>query len=224
MGYRKTHNFHYYDKQKSSLRPNLYLRGGKRFFDVVLALVLLPLVIPLILIIAALAYLEGGSAFFVHRRVGENGREFGCIKIRTMAVDAEARLQRLLARNPAARREWEQNYKLIDDPRTTPLGRFLRKSSLDELPQIFNVLKGDMSFVGPRPIPRNELKMYGRASSTYTAGRPGITGLWQISGRNALPYSTRIQLDVRYRESEGFWSDVGIILKTGICLLRRDGF
>ena len=223
MGYRDTRNFHYLRTQEFKSQQSLYLRWGKRAFDIVLSLALLPFLVPIILMIAVLVKMEGGPAFFIHRRVGENGREFGCIKVRTMAVDAEARLKQLIDQDPIARAEWERSFKLSKDPRTTRFGQFLRKTSLDELPQIFNVLKGEMSFVGPRPIPRDELKTYGSASRFYLAGRPGITGLWQVSGRNALSYTTRINLDVHYRQNERLWSDIVIILRTGISLLRRDG-
>ena len=188
-----------------------------------LALVLTPLLAFPILVLAVLVKRDGGPAFYGHRRVGKGGREFSCLKLRTMRPNAEAYLEEYLVENEAARIEWEANFKLKNDPRITRFGKFLRKTSLDELPQILNVLRGEMSFVGPRPVPQHELKKYGSARHAYLAGRPGITGAWQVSGRNDLDYESRIALDVEYRRSESYITDTIIILKTPIKVLKQTG-
>lgn len=170
-----------------------------RALDVMFALAALIIFAPLMLILAAaIAIMDPGPIFFAHKRIGLGGKEFYCLKFRSMAVDAEQRLQALLASDERAREEWARDQKLRNDPRITPLGQFLRKSSLDELPQLFNVLRGEMSLVGPRPIVRNEVPRYGRYFGHYCAVRPGITGLWQISGRNDVSYRRRVAFDVTF--------------------------
>lgn len=202
---------------------SVYTLWGKRVFDLGFALILLPLLLLPILAMALLVKLDGGPAFFGHKRVGKDGKEFWCLKLRTMRTDAEAYLEKHLAENEDARAEWDANFKLRNDPRITRLGKFLRKTSLDELPQIFNVLSGDMSFVGPRPVPALELSEYGSAQHAYLSGRPGITGPWQVSGRNDLDYQTRIDLDVSYRHSESFLGDTIVILKTPLKVFKPTG-
>lgn len=170
-----------------------------RALDVIFALAALIVFAPLMLILTALiAILDPGPIFFAHKRIGLGGKEFYCLKFRSMAVDAEQRLQTLLASDERAREEWARDQKLRNDPRITSIGQFLRKSSLDELPQLFNVLRGEMSLVGPRPIVRNEVARYGRYFEHYCAVRPGITGLWQISGRNDVSYRRRVAFDVTF--------------------------
>ncbi|UWQ53688.1 sugar transferase [Leisingera caerulea] len=203
--------------------PGDYSRSGKRIFDILFALLLLPVLVPVILILWGVVRLDGGPGFFGHTRVGQNGKPFKCWKLRSMVVDAESRLQGHLDTNPEAAAEWERDHKLTNDPRINRLGRILRKTSLDELPQIWNVLKGEMSFVGPRPIVTKELPKYGRCASAYLAQRPGITGLWQISGRNDISYDERVALDVAYLHRLGFFKDLNIILRTGAAVLRRTG-
>jgi exopolysaccharide production protein ExoY len=163
---------------------------------------------------AAIKLLDPGPAFYRHRRIGLNGVPFECLKFRTMAVDADAVLQRHLAANGEAAREWEQSHKLKRDPRVTPLGSALRKTSLDELPQLLNILKGEMSFVGPRPIVDAEVPKYGAFITHYLAARPGLTGPWQISGRNDVAYATRVALDRHYVEQWSLWRDLAIIART----------
>ena len=205
------------------IRVGFYSLHGKRAFDLAFALALLPLLLPVIIIVAIATRLDGGPAFFVHRRVGRGGEQFGCLKIRTMRIDAEEYLQKYLFQNPDTAEAWQQNYKLKDDPRITKIGKFLRKTSLDELPQIFNVIRGEMAFVGPRPVTATELELYGPAKVAYSAGRPGITGTWQVSGRNAISYEERILLDVKYRETETLLSDLKIIAKTPLKVIRPTG-
>ena len=195
-----------------------------RVLDIVIALGVFVFTLPLLVFVAlAIRAQDGGPALFVQRRVGRGGRGFRCIKFRSMAVDAEARLASLLARDPTARREWEQDQKLRCDPRITPLGNFLRKTSLDELPQLFNVLRGDMSLVGPRPIVSAEIARYGAAFRHYCAVPPGITGLWQVSGRNHLTYQRRVQLDALYARVKCPSVDLAIILMTAPVVLSRTG-
>ena len=208
------------------LRPNresFYTIYGKRMFDIVFALTLLPLLVPIILALAVLVKRDGGPAFFGHLRVGQHGRTFKCWKLRSMRPDAENYLKKYLDENPAARREWEANYKLADDPRITRIGKIIRKTSLDELPQILNVLAGEMSFVGPRPVLKDELLKYGTAQQDYMAGRPGVTGLWQVTLRNDGPYEERVALDVKYRRLENFWGDLKIIFLTPLKILKPTG-
>lgn len=195
----------------------------KRFFDLILALTLLPLLVPLLAIIWTIARLDGGPGFFGHKRVGLYGRAFRCWKIRTMVVDSEARLIAYLSANPEAAAEWARDHKLTDDPRVTKIGKFLRATSLDELPQIWNVIRGDMSFVGPRPVVRAEMKKYGHFRPSYMSMRPGITGIWQVSGRNDVDYANRIQMDVQYLYSASLLLDTEIILSTGLSVLGKTG-
>lgn len=197
--------------------------SAKRALDIFLLLLALGFVLPIIGFCALIASLDGGSPFFGHKRIGLNGREFRCWKIRSMVVDSQARLAAHLAAHPEARREWDATRKLTDDPRITRFGRFLRKSSLDELPQLFNVFLGQMSLVGPRPVPRDELAMYGASQQAYLDLRPGITGLWQVNGRNSVSYGTRVALDREYRRTQSLKLDLMIIFKTGGVVLNRSG-
>jgi len=195
----------------------------KRPVDLALAIVMLPALVPVIALLWLIVRLDGGHGFFGHTRVGRDGTAFRCWKLRTMVMDAEARLAAHLATDPQAAAEWAANHKLEQDPRITRIGRFLRKTSLDELPQIWNVLCGQMSFVGPRPVVLAELERYGQYRWAYLRLRPGITGLWQVSGRNAVSYDERVGLDVRYQAEIGFWSDLRIIAKTAGAVLRCTG-
>lgn len=188
---------------------------AKRIFDVLAASFGLILVAPLLLTVALLIRLQDGkSAIFAHTRYGLNGRTFQCYKLRSMVPNAAERLQELLERDPAARAEWDATQKLDNDPRVTPLGKFIRASSIDELPQLINVIRGDMSLVGPRPISLSERARYGDNFADYCSVMPGITGLWQISGRSNVSYPERVRMDVTYARSRTFWGDVMIILKT----------
>jgi exopolysaccharide production protein ExoY len=188
------------------------------------ALVLLLLFSPLMGIVAFLIWRrDGAPVLFAHYRVGLNGKLFRCMKFRTMLRNSEQVLSELLQADPAARAEWERDQKLSNDPRITPVGHFLRRSSLDELPQLFNVLRGEMSLVGPRPITVAELTRYGRVRWHYLSVRPGITGLWQVSGRNNTTYDERVALDQHYVEKRSMLLDVGILLKTVRVVVGRDG-
>ena len=200
-----------------------YLRYAKRLFDICFALLILPIVAPIIAVLYVIVSRDGGPGFFGHKRVGYNGKSFRCWKIRTMVVDAETKLKHYLEQNPAARAEWARDHKLTNDPRITPLGNFLRKSSLDELPQIWNVLKGEMSFVGPRPVVRAEMLKYTGFRTAYLTVKPGITGLWQVSGRNDVSYDERVRMDAEYLNNVSFTGDLSIILKTAGSVLSRTG-
>jgi lipopolysaccharide/colanic/teichoic acid biosynthesis glycosyltransferase len=198
--------------------------AAKRVLDIAGAAALLLLCLPVFLVIAALVRLDGGPAFYAHERVGRGGRLFGCLKFRSMVADADRRLADLLDRDPQARAEWEATRKLKADPRITAIGRFLRASSLDELPQILNVLAGQMSLVGPRPVQAAELAVfYGPAAQHYMAVRPGITGPWQVSGRNDTSYAQRVALDVAYARQPSLLGDLKILLRTPMAVLARRG-
>lgn len=203
-------------------RPGLYRRGFKRLFETLLVLVTAPVTLPLILLIAALVALDGGNPFFSQKRIGRNGRVFRLWKLRTMVVDAEDRLQSCLAADPEARAQWDRTQKLKSDPRVTRIGRLLRKVSLDELPQLLNVLNGTMSLVGPRPMMVGQRHLYfGKA---YYRLRPGITGLWQISERNELEFIARVRYDEAYDRNLSGWLDLRILARTVGVVLRGTGY
>jgi exopolysaccharide production protein ExoY len=198
--------------------------GLTNAMNVTVALLALVFLAPVMLAVALVIYLQdGGPVVFAHRRIGREGRHFRCLKFRSMAVDAEARLQEVLARDPLARVEWEQDHKLRNDPRVTRLGAFLRRTSLDELPQLFNVLRGEMSLVGPRPIVDAEIVKYGRHFQQYCAVRPGITGLWQVNGRNDTSYRSRVAMDCLYARRRSLVLDAYIIAATVPAVLARRG-
>ena len=189
-----------------------------------LALLILVLLAPVMGVVAFLIWQrDGAPVLFAHYRVGHDGKLFRCMKFRTMYRDAERMLAELLEKDPAARAEWQREQKLLRDPRITPIGHFLRRTSLDELPQLFNVVRGDMSLVGPRPITVGELTRYGRVRWHYLSVRPGITGLWQVSGRNNTSYDERVALDRRYVEERTAWMNLQILLKTVKVVVARDG-
>lgn len=207
---------------KDRMRP-FYGNVIKRIFDVCVGLALAALLAPLVLLIWLMLRAQGKGAIFAHERIGRGGRVFRCYKFRTMIPDAERVLQSLLDRDPVAREEWARDHKLKCDPRVTAMGGFLRKTSLDELPQLWNVIVGDMSIVGPRPIVECELIRYGDAVNDYFSVRPGVTGLWQVSGRNHISYDERVALDSRYAGELGFWMDVSILLRTPLVILLARG-
>jgi exopolysaccharide production protein ExoY len=196
----------------------------KRLFDISLAGVLLIICAPLLVFITLLVVAsDGGPALFRQTRVGQGGRLFTCLKFRSMVVDGEAALQAHLAGYPEACSEWRIRQKLTHDPRVTPLGQLLRTTSLDELPQLINVLQGEMSLVGPRPIVPDEVPRYGEHIRAYTAVKPGLTGLWQISGRSNCSYEERVTLDVRYAARHNFALDLLILARTIPAVLLQKG-
>ncbi|MDE2339083.1 MAG: sugar transferase [Gammaproteobacteria bacterium] len=194
-------------------RPAVYCTS-KRGIDVLGALAIGLAFGPFMIFIAACLGWRGEPILFRHLRVGKDGRIFECLKFRTMVVNAEQQLQQLLERDPLARLEWAHNQKLRTDPRVTRLGRFLRRSSLDELPQLWNVLRGQMSLVGPRPIVAEEMHRYGRHLRSYLTVRPGVTGLWQVAGRNDTGYRRRVIMDVCYVRKMCIGLDLKILLQT----------
>lgn len=196
----------------------------KRGIDLAAGVVLLLLLAPLMLLIAALIWAgDGGPAIFKQARIGRSGKSFRCWKFRTMATNADDALQQLLASDPAAAQEWAESQKLTHDPRITPVGAFLRRSSLDELPQLFNIIAGEMSFVGPRPIVAAERDRYGEAFTHCFSVPPGLTGLWQISGRSDCSYATRVSLDSQYASEWHLLLDAKILVKTVPAVLMQRG-
>jgi lipopolysaccharide/colanic/teichoic acid biosynthesis glycosyltransferase len=186
-----------------------------RPMDLLIAIVLIVAFIPLFVLIAAAVWIgDPGPVIFAHRRVGRNGRPFPCLKFRSMQIGAEAKLQQVLRDDPALKAEWDREQKLSKDPRVTRVGHLLRVTSLDELPQLFNVLRGDMSIVGPRPIVRQEISRYGRYIHHYLAVRPGLTGLWQVSGRSSVTYRRRVAADIKYARDRKLFFDVAILAAT----------
>ena len=197
--------------------------GGwpKRAADILIAIAALLLAAPVMLSIAILIRASSrGPVLFAHRRVGFGGRTFQCYKFRTMVPNAEAVLEEYLASNPEAAAEWRESQKLRHDPRTNFIGLMLRKASLDELPQFYNVLRGDMSCVGPRPIVRDELQRYGTFADYYLRTRPGLTGLWQVTGRSNTDYDKRVSLDTQYVRTWSFWADMVILCRTPLAVGR----
>jgi Undecaprenyl-phosphate galactose phosphotransferase WbaP len=200
--------------------------GGplKRVFDIVFASVVLLLISPLFIIVALmLKVTDPGPVIYRHVRVGLWGRRFTCFKFRTMVVDAENVLKVLLNDDASIRAEWERSQKLIKDPRVTRVGRFLRESSLDELPQLINVVRGEMSLVGPRPIVPSETSRYGDRLDSYVLARPGLTGAWQISGRSDCGYDKRVELDANYVSDWRFSTDLSILVRTVGAVIERKG-
>ena len=196
----------------------------KFMFDWCLTLVGTLCISPFLLLIGLWVYRDSpGPVIFKHRRIGKDGKEFYCYKFRSMCVDADVKLKELLATNPKARAEWEKDFKLKHDPRITRSGAFLRRSSLDELPQIFNVLKGEMSLVGPRPIIQDEISRYGKYIQDYYMVRPGITGMWQTSGRSDVDYEERVQMDTWYVRNWNVWFDIVLLWRTFNVVLRGKG-
>ena len=199
-------------------------RWLKAIFDFVVTLVGTVMISPILLFIALWIYKDSpGPVIFKHMRIGKNGKAFPCYKFRSMCVDAKAKLEELLETDPEAKAEWERDFKLRNDPRVTKSGAFLRKTSLDELPQIFNVLKGEMSLVGPRPIIHEELERYGEYVDDYLMVKPGITGMWQVSGRSDIDYEERVLLDSWYVRNWSVWIDIVMLFKTFKVVLLRKG-
>ncbi|EPN9866394.1 undecaprenyl-phosphate galactose phosphotransferase WbaP, partial [Klebsiella pneumoniae] len=195
----------------------------KRFFDIVGSVSIIFILSPLLLYICKKVKQDGGPAIYGHERIGKGGKPFKCLKFRSMVIDSKQVLDNLLKEDEEAKKEWEATFKLKNDPRITKIGKFLRRTSLDELPQLFNVLKGDMSLVGPRPIITAELERYNEEVDYYLLSKPGMTGLWQVSGRSDVDYETRVYLDAWYVKNWSMWNDVAILFKTIGVVLKRDG-
>lgn len=195
----------------------------KRTMDIFGSLTIITALSPVLLILYFLIKKDGGNAIYGHPRIGRNGKEFKCLKFRSMVVNSKEVLEHLLATDPEAKAEWDKDFKLRNDPRITKVGAFIRKTSLDELPQLFNVLRGQMSLVGPRPIIKDELERYEEDVDYYLMAKPGMTGLWQVSGRNDVDYETRVYFDSWYVKNWSLWNDIAILFKTINVVLKRDG-
>jgi Undecaprenyl-phosphate galactose phosphotransferase WbaP len=202
-------------------RRNRWMKSGINYIITALCL---PFLLPVFAVISLVIWLDSpGSVFFSHKRIGYQGKQFTMWKFRTMVKDADHLLSDYLKTNLNLQVEWEEHHKLKDDPRVTRVGKFLRRTSLDELPQFWNVLKGDMSLVGPRPIVADEIKNYGDAFRMYQKVKPGMTGLWQVKGRNNSPYKNRVALDQYYVRHWSLWLDVIILLETVYTVLMKIG-
>lgn len=207
-----------------TLPHGFYAVAGKRLLDVALVLISAPIVVPALVVILLATWIEGGKPLYVQHRVGRDGRVFRCWKVRTMVQDADRALEALCKANPDIAREWSLNQKLARDPRITRLGRFLRRSSLDELPQLWNVLTGTMSLVGPRPFTPDQRAIYaGGRDCSYYRLRPGLSGLWQVSRRNAGTFAERVIYDDAYYLNLGPAQDLRILWQTFAVVLRATG-
>ncbi|OAQ14267.1 UDP-phosphate galactose phosphotransferase [Bibersteinia trehalosi Y31] len=215
-----------YDILLLRLNHNLSKRSSqiiKRIIDIIVSSLLIITLSPLLLVIWLLITFDGGNALFSHKRVGKDGNLFSCWKFRTMRKDADKFLENYLKENPSANVEWQKERKLRNDPRVTQIGQWIRKTSLDELPQLFNVLYGDMSLVGPRPITNDELVYYHSSLDYYFMAKPGMTGLWQVSGRNNVSYDQRVYFDSWYVKNWSVWNDFVILCKTIPAVFKRTG-
>ncbi|MBR3372045.1 MAG: sugar transferase [Rhodobacteraceae bacterium] len=201
----------------------LYANGGKRLLDIVLVVLLLPIAIPVIVACAFLLVASGSSPFFAQTRIGRHGKVFRIWKLRTMHADAEQRLNAILAADGNLRAEWDDKQKLRNDPRITKFGHILRQTSLDELPQLLNVLRGDMSLLGPRPMLPEQRSLYGASLPVYLALRPGISGLWQVTERNDASFEQRARIDATYGATLSFANDLRLVWKTVLVVLCRRG-
>ncbi|MDP8609464.1 undecaprenyl-phosphate galactose phosphotransferase WbaP, partial [Serratia marcescens] len=195
----------------------------KRIFDIVGSASIMLVLSPVLLFLAYRVSRDGGKAIYGHERVGHNGKRFKCLKFRSMVMNSQEVLDDLLRTDPAAKAEWDKDFKLKNDPRITKIGSFIRKTSLDELPQLWNVFRGEMSLVGPRPIIEAELERYAGDVDYYYMAKPGMTGLWQVSGRNDIDYDTRVYFDAWYVKNWALWNDIAILFKTINVVLKRDG-
>lgn len=213
IGFASTHNL--------TFKTNLFI---KRLLDIILILFFSPILIPLFIILIILTKItSAGPVFYGHKRVGKNGKEFKCWKFRSMCIDADKKLEEILANNPQMRAEWEKDRKFTNDPRVTKFGKFLRKTSLDELPQLINILIGQMSFVGPRPVTEPELEKYGPYKDYVLSVLPGLSGMWQTSGRSDTQYEERIALDSYYIQNWSVWLDIWILIKTVYVVFKGRG-
>ncbi|EIV7285621.1 undecaprenyl-phosphate galactose phosphotransferase WbaP [Klebsiella pneumoniae] len=198
-------------------------RTLKRLFDIIASIAIIILLSPVLLYICRQVKKDGGPAIYGHERIGKDGKPFKCLKFRSMVTNSKDVLNELLQNDPEAKREWDTTFKLKNDPRITKIGAVLRRTSLDELPQLFNVLKGEMSLVGPRPIITAELERYNEEVDYYLLSKPGMTGLWQVSGRSDVDYETRVYLDAWYVKNWSMWNDIAILFKTVGVVLKKDG-
>lgn len=202
----------------------IYARGGKRLFDLILLVLIAPIVVPVILLVTLILLIQGERPFYSQDRIGKGGHVFRIWKFRTMYPDADKILNQILDHNPEMRAEWNDNQKLKNDPRVTPFGRYLRKTSIDELPQLWNVLIGQMSLLGPRPMMPDQQYLYGPALPVYTSLRPGVSGMWQVSERNDSHFQRRAVLDIEYARTLSLRTDAGLVLKTLRTVMYSTGY
>ena len=196
-------------------------RGFKRIVDIILGCIGLVLLSPVFLILAICIKIDSkGPVIFAHKRIGKNGKEFNMYKFRSMYENAEEMIENF---NEEQKREWQENFKLENDPRITKVGKFLRKTSLDELPQIVNIIKGDLSIIGPRPIVDEELEKYGENKEKFLSITPGLTGYWQANGRSNTTYEERMQMELYYIDNQSLWLDIKIFFKTIVSVLKKEG-
>lgn len=209
-------------REEFKIRESVGYSLIKRAIDIIGSLVGLMLLSPVFIIVAIIIKVEdpAGPVFFGHKRVGLNGKVFKCWKFRSMVTNAEEKLKQL---TPKQKKEFEENFKLKDDPRITKIGKFIRETSIDELPQIFNILKGEMSIVGPRPIVTAELEKYGKYEGHYKSAIPGLTGYWQVNGRSDTDYDERVMMDMEYLSKRNIFLDIYIIFMTVIKVIKKDG-
>ncbi|MBE0554675.1 MAG: sugar transferase [Rhodobacteraceae bacterium] len=203
-------------------RRGLYRNVFKRVLDVTAIALAAPVVVPVVAVLAVMVARDGGNPFYSQLRVGKNGRRFRMWKLRSMVNDADARMEEYLDAHPEARAEWNLTQKLKDDPRITPTGRIIRQTSLDELPQLWNVLKGDMSLVGPRPMMTSQQALYPGLS--YYLVRPGCTGFWQTAGRNRTSFEARAEYDTAYESELSLWTDLKLLVQTVGVMMRATGY
>lgn len=206
-----------------NVQKGVYASMGKRLLDLALVALLVPIAVPVIAFCAVMLLINGNNPFYAQLRLGQHGRVFRIWKLRTMHADADQRLQALLAENSKLRAEWNAKQKLQDDPRITRVGHFLRQTSIDELPQLFNVLRGDMSLLGPRPMMLDQVKLYGPTLPAYLALRPGISGLWQVTERNDADFEQRAAIDAEYAATLSFANDLRLVWKTIKVVIRSTG-
>jgi len=207
--------------EKSQVNPKRFYLFTKRAFDIIFSLIGLVILSPVFLIIAILIRVDSkGPAFFKHKRIGKNGKEIYIYKFRSMVQNAEELIETF---TPEELKEFKENYKLANDRRITKMGKLLRKTSIDELPQLINILKGDLSIIGPRPIVEDELEKYGPNKSKFLSVTPGLTGYWQVSGRSCTSYEDRINMELFYAENISFGLDMKIFFKTFVCVLKKEG-
>ena len=200
-------------------RVSFYTKYGKRILDLTASIILLASTLPIIAALTILVSLSGGTPFYGHLRVGKDGKLFKCWKLRSMHTDAEDILKKHLENDQLAKAEWQANFRLKNDPRVTTLGRFLRAKKLDELPQFYNVIKGEMSLVGPRPVTDAEIPKYGDGAAFYFAGKPGVTGPWQILSHSENTYLERVNIDIEYRNQVSLITDLKYIILTAVVIL-----
>jgi len=213
-----------YSDDEAEGSPNGEGFSAKRIFDIVVASLALVFLAPLLIVVALLIRMQDGKkALYSQPRYGFRGETFQCFKLRSMVPNADQKLQDVLDSDPQARLEWDLTRKLTNDPRITPLGKFIRATSIDELPQLLNIIRGDMSIVGPRPIPLYERSKYGEGFEQYCRVRPGLTGIWQTSGRSNVSYTERVEMDKTYVQTQTFLGDIWIIIKTVPAVLMSDG-